>query len=266
MSSTAPKGLSLRAFIPNAITVLALSAGLTGVRFALEDRWEHAVLAVVFAGIFDATDGAVARALKAASNFGAALDSLSDVIAFGMAPALILYLWVLQDVRGIGWILALAFAVSCALRLARFNANLDAEDDDYKKAGFLTGVPAPIAAGLVLAPMYMSFWTGRDAFLTPTLTTLYALAICILMVSNFPTYSWKALRIRRAVRLVALLAVGIFVALLTTFPWITLTFCSAGYLLSLPISWRHMNRIRRGWQEAELPVSAAPKDDDAVDP
>jgi len=247
--STAPQrpGLSLRAFIPNVITILALSAGLTGVRFALEERWEHAVLAVVIAGVFDGTDGVVARALKATSSFGAALDSLSDVIAFGMAPALILYLWVLQDVRGIGWILALAFAVSCALRLARFNSKLDAEDDDYKKAGFLTGVPAPIAAGLVLAPMYMGFWTGRDAVLTPTFTTLYAFAICALMVSNLPTYSWKVLRPRRSVRGLALLLIAMFVALLTTLPWITLTICSACYLISIPISWRHMRRIRRSW-------------------
>lgn len=251
MAAEKSRGLSLRALIPNAVTILAMSAGLTGVRFALEDRWEHAVLAVVIAGIFDGTDGAIARALKATSNFGAALDSLSDVIAFGMAPALILYLWVLQDVRGIGWILALVFAVSCALRLARFNANLDAEDDDYKKAGFLTGVPAPIAAGLVLAPMYMGFWTGRDAMLTPTLTTLYTFGVCVLMVSNVPTYTLKVLRIRRSVRWSVLLSVGVFVALLTTFPWITLTVCAVGYLASLPFSWRHMSRIRRSWEEAD---------------
>lgn len=245
------RGISLRAFIPNAITIMALSAGLTGVKFALEERWEYAVLAVVIAGICDGTDGTVARALKASSAFGAALDSLSDVIAFGMAPALILYLWVLQDVRGIGWILALAFAVSCALRLARFNAKLDAEDDDYKKAGFLTGVPAPIAAGLVLAPMYTGFWADRDAVLTPTFTTLYAFAICVLMVSNLPTYSWKVMRLRRSIRGLALLFVGIFVALLTTLPWITLTICSVCYLASIPISWRHMQRVRRSWAAKE---------------
>lgn len=252
-------GLPLRALIPNAVTILALSAGLTGIRYALEDRWEHAVLAVVIAGIFDGTDGAIARALKASSDFGAALDSLSDVIAFGMAPALILYLWVLQDVGGIGWILTLAFAVSCALRLARFNANLDAEDDDYKKAGFLTGVPAPIAAGLVLAPMYMGFWTGRDELLTPALTTLYAMAICLLMVSKVPTYSLKILRIRRSARWSVLLFVGLFVALLTTLPWITLTVCAVGYLASLPISWRHMQRIRKGWETREEEGGDDPK-------
>ncbi|MEM7568587.1 MAG: phosphatidylcholine/phosphatidylserine synthase [Pseudomonadota bacterium] len=247
MSGPAKTGLSLRMLIPNCVTILALSAGLTGVRFALEGRWENAVLAVVIAGIFDATDGAIARALKASSAFGAALDSLSDVVAFGMAPALILYLWVLQEIGGVGWILALAFAVSCALRLARFNANLDAEDDDFKRAGFLTGVPAPIAAGLSLAPMYMAFWTGRDALWTPALTTLYAFAICVLMVSKLPTYSLKALRIRRSVRWSALLSVGVFVACLTTFPWETLTLCAAAYLASLPISFRHMQRIRRSW-------------------
>ena len=250
MNDRPEKGLSLRILIPNCVTILALSAGLTGVRFALDERWQHAVLAVVIAGIFDATDGAIARALKACSAFGAALDSLSDVVAFGMAPALILYLWVLQDVGGLGWILALAFAVSCALRLARFNAKLDAEDDDYRRAGFLTGVPAPIAAGLALAPMYMAFWTGRDALLTPTLTTLYTFAICVLMVSNIPTYSLKALRLRRSVRWSALLSVGVFVAFLTTFPWITLTVCASAYLIFLPISWRHMARIRRSWDEA----------------
>lgn len=251
MKQTSNSRLSLRILIPNCVTIMALSAGLTGVRFALEGKWENAVLAVVIAGIFDATDGAIARALKASSAFGAALDSLSDVVAFGMAPALILYMWALQDVKGIGWILSLAFAVACALRLARFNANLDAEDDDYKRAGFLTGVPAPIAAGLVLAPMYMAFWAGRDALWTPALTTLYALAVCILMVSKLPTYSLKVLRIRPSARWSVLLFVGIFVACLTTYPWVTLTICTAGYLTSLPISYRHMMRVKRGWSNQE---------------
>ncbi|MEO0410235.1 MAG: phosphatidylcholine/phosphatidylserine synthase [Pseudomonadota bacterium] len=258
MSEAPKRGLSLRMLIPNCVTILALSSGLTGVRFALEGNWQNAVLAVVVAGIFDGVDGAIARALKASSAFGAALDSLSDVIAFGMAPALILYVWALQDVGGIGWILALAFAVSCALRLARFNANLDAEDNDYKRAGFLTGVPAPVAAGLVLAPMYMAFWAGRDALWTPALTTLYAFALCILMISNIPTYSLKALRIRRSVRWSVLLSVGVFVACLTTFPWITLTVCAAAYLASLPISWRHMARVRRGWQELDAQGDDSP--------
>ena len=143
-----PAGIPLRAVVPNAVTALALCVGLTGVRFAIAGEWEKAIYAIVAAGLLDGMDGRIARALKGQSRFGAELDSLSDVIAFGVSPAIILHLWALQAWPRLGWIFALAYAACMALRLARFNARIDVEDQPHKSAGFLTGVPAPAGAGL----------------------------------------------------------------------------------------------------------------------
>ena len=146
--------MPLRQLIPNAITAMALCSGLTGMRMALDGKWEPAVLAVVLAGVLDALDGRVARYLKGTSRFGAELDSLSDVIAFGVAPAMIIYKWSLTEWRGIGWAIALLHAVCCALRLARFNTQIDLPDHPHKRFGFNTGIPAPAAAGLTAPPEY----------------------------------------------------------------------------------------------------------------
>jgi CDP-diacylglycerol--serine O-phosphatidyltransferase len=164
-----PGGLTLRAMVPNAITAAALCAGLTGIRFAIAGEWEKAVLAVILAGMLDGIDGRIARLLKAQSRFGAELDSLADNVSFGVAPALILYLWSLQDLPRLGWFAALAFAIACALRLARFNARIDMADEPRKEAGFLTGVPAPVGAGLVFLPMYLWFVSGIELLRTPRL-------------------------------------------------------------------------------------------------
>ncbi|HAL89082.1 MAG TPA: CDP-diacylglycerol O-phosphatidyltransferase, partial [Erythrobacter sp.] len=133
--------------IPNAVTAAALCSGLTGIRFAIDENWGAAVVAVILAGVLDGVDGRVARALKAQSRFGAELDSLADSLSFGTAPAIIIFLWSLSAEPRLGWFAALAFAICCALRLARFNAQIDVEDQPHKSLGFLTGVPAPIGAG-----------------------------------------------------------------------------------------------------------------------
>ena len=141
------RGMAFRAMVPNAVTALALCFGLTGVRFAIDENWAAAVGCVVIAGVLDGMDGRIARLLRANSRFGAELDSLSDVTAFGVAPALIIYLWSLNQEPQFGWVAALALAVCCALRLARFNSRMDADDQPHKSAGYLTGVPAPAGAG-----------------------------------------------------------------------------------------------------------------------
>jgi CDP-diacylglycerol--serine O-phosphatidyltransferase len=147
-----PGGLTLRALVPNAITAAAVCIGLTGIRFAIVGDFEKAVQAVILAGMLDGIDGRIARLLKAQSRFGAELDSLADSISFGVGPALIVYLWTLVSLQSWGWLAALAFAVSCVLRLARFNARIDLDDQPHKTAGFLTGVPAPVGAGLAFLP------------------------------------------------------------------------------------------------------------------
>ncbi len=243
--------MPLRAMAPNIVTMLALCAGLTGVRFALAERWEAAVLAIVVAGIFDGMDGAVARLLKATSRFGAELDSLSDIAAFGIAPAIVLYAWTLHEISGIGWLIALAYAVCCALRLARYNAQMDDALTPRKQLGFLTGVPAPVAAGLALTPLMIGFWTGKDEIITPTLTAIYLGGVSFLMVCNLPTFSFRQMRLRRAYRLPLLVFVALFVALLTSYTWITLITCSVLYLGSLPLAWRMYRRAVARQQAAQ---------------
>ena len=148
------RGIPLRAVVPNAVTALALCSGLTGIRFGISGDWDKAVMFVAFAAVLDGMDGRIARALKGQSRFGAELDSLSDVIAFGVSPAIIIHLWSLQHLPRFGWVFALAYAVCMALRLARFNARIDVEDQPHKSAGFLTGVPAPAGARAPAPPHF----------------------------------------------------------------------------------------------------------------
>ena len=231
--------------IPNAITAMALCMGLTGVRFAIGAEWEKALAAIIIAGILDGMDGRIARLLRAESKFGAELDSLSDNIAFGTAPALIIFLWSLQAAPRFGWTAALALAVCCALRLARFNARLDAAEQPHKSAGFNTGVPAPAGAGLAFIPIYLWLITGMSIFKQWPLVMAWTLFIAALMISSLPTYSWTSIRIRREWRLFALAGVALFGAALLTAPWITLLALSCIYLLMIPAALASYARVKR---------------------
>jgi len=239
------RGIPLRALAPNAVTALALCVGLTGVRFAIAGEWEKALAAMVMAGVLDGLDGRIARLLKGESRFGAELDSLSDVIAFGVVPAIVTYLWALQDLPRFGWVIALAHAVSCALRLARFNANIDVAEQPHKSAGFLTGVPAPAGAGLAYLPIYLWLVTGEEILRAPYVVAPWAGFVAFLMISNLATYSWSALRLRREMRLPAILVVGLVGVALISEPWITLSIISILYVLSIPFSVRSYARVRR---------------------
>ena len=239
-----PRGLTLRALVPNAITSAALCSGLTGIRFAIGGDFRAAVLAVILAGLLDGIDGRVARLMKAQSRFGAELDSLSDAIAFGVAPALILYLWSLDQVPRLGWLAALALAVCCALRLARFNASLDLPGQPHKSAGFMTGVPAPAGAGLAFLPLYLWFASDWEVLRHPLLVGGWALLIAFLMISNLPTLSWASLRPRRAIRLEVIALAGLVIAALLTEPWFTLVGICALYLALMPLGIVRYRRIR----------------------
>ncbi|BBB11302.1 CDP-alcohol phosphatidyltransferase family protein [Sphingopyxis sp. FD7] len=238
-------GISLRAFAPNAITALALCFGLTGVRFAIGEEWDKALAAIIFAGVLDGMDGRIARLLRAQSKFGAELDSLSDVIAFGVAPAMILFLWSLQYAPKFGWTAALAIAVCCALRLARFNSRMDAEIQPHKSAGFLTGIPAPAGAGLAFVPVYLWLVTGNDLFRQWQLVMPWGLGVAMLMISAIPTYSWSSIRLRRSWRLFALAGVGLLGAALVTAPWHTLLAVCAIYIVLIPFGFASYARVRR---------------------
>ncbi len=247
-----PKGLTLRALLPNAITAAALCAGLTGIRFAIAGDFERSVMAVILAGLLDGVDGRAARLLKAQSRFGAELDSLADSISFGVAPALIVYLWTLQSLPSIGWIAALAFAMGCVLRLARFNAQIDLPELPLKEAGFLTGVPSPVGAGLAFLPMYLWIVTGRSEFAEPVAVSIWMLVIAFLMISGLPTLSWSKLRPPRSIRLEVIAVVGLLVAALLTEPWITLVVITCGYLLLIPVGLVSYARFKRR-REARSP-------------
>ena len=231
-------GIPLRAVVPNAVTALALCVGLTGIRFAIAGEWENAVYAIVAAGVLDGMDGRIARALKGQTRFGAELDSLSDVIAFGVSPAVILHLWALQHWPRLGWIFALAYAVCMALRLARFNARIDVEDQPHKSAGFLTGVPAPVGAGLLLLPIYL--WLASDRQWTwlqdYRIVAPWAALVAFLVISSVATFSWGSLRLRRHVRLEAIVVIALTGAALISAPLETMSVVASLYLISIPFS------------------------------
>ncbi len=250
------QGISLRAVVPNAVTALALCFGLTGIRFAISAAgydphpgdWERAIGAIIIAAMLDGIDGRIARLLKAESRFGAELDSLSDVIAFGVSPAIIMYLWSLQNFPKFGWICALAIAVCCALRLARFNAAIDAEDQPHKSAGFLTGVPAPAGAGIAFLPLYLWLVTENELFRNPVIVAPWIVFVAILMISNVATFSWGSIRLRRHIRLEAILLLALLGTALFSEPWITLIVIAVGYIAMIPFSVRSYAKVKAARQ------------------
>lgn len=249
------RGIPLRSVAPNAVTALALCAGLTGIRFAIAAEWELAVAMIMAAALLDGIDGRVARLLRGESRFGAELDSLADAISFGVSPAIILYLWSLQAAPRIGWICALIYAVFCALRLARFNARIDLVDQPHKSAGFLTGVPSPPGAALALLPLYLWLWTEAPVLRSPWVVAPWLALVALLMVSSFATYSWGSFRLRRNIRFEVLVAVVAVGAAIISAPWPALSLLCVLYLLTLPFSASSYRRIRR-LRAASAPLGA----------
>ena len=236
---------SLNRLIPNSLTILAMCAGVTAMRFAMEGFWDRAVIAIVVAGVLDGLDGRIARALGATSRFGAELDSLSDFVCFGVSPAVVVYLWSLSGTGGLGWALALLFAVCCALRLARFNVGLDQAVP--KKVGgqdFFVGVPAPAAGGLALLPLIFGIQFESPIFASPWLNGLVLAGVAALMVSRLPTFSFKRVKVPGRHVIFAFLGVGAFAAFLISTPWVTLGLSGLAYLASLPYAWNAYQRHR----------------------
>ena len=230
--------IPVRMLVPNFITLLAICAGLTAIRLSTEGRMELAVYAIVFAAVLDGLDGRVARMIKGQSKFGAELDSLADFVNFGVAPGLILYFWQLHELGNGGWIACMVFAISGGLRLARFNATIDDPNKPPFAANYFTGVPAPAGAITVLLPIYLAF---LGVPMPPaTLTAVYTLVIGFLMVSRLPVFSGKSVKMRVPPEMVlpVFVSVVFFIALLVSYPWHILSFCTVLYLLSLPWGWK----------------------------
>ena len=230
--------MSLNKVIPNILTLMALAAGLTSMRFALQEQWEHSALAVAVAAILDALDGRVARLLKGASKFGAELDSLSDFVCFGVAPAIILYLWSLQDSGRWGWIACMLFTMACGLRLARFNVASDDKKKPVWAHTFFTGVPAPAGAGVVLLPLILSFLFGKQFLHQPSIVIAWLLFAGGLLVSTIPTFSFKTNRIPKSWMLPFMLLVAVFAAFIINKPWWILAALIILYMISIPFSYR----------------------------
>lgn len=228
----------IRYLLPNLITLLALCSGITAIRLAFEERFQVAVGAIILAVFLDALDGRLARMLKGTSKFGAELDSLADFVNFGVAPALLIYFWALNEMRPLGWIFCLMLSIACALRLARFNVALeDPHKPDYANA-FFTGMPAPAGAGLAMAPLYLGFWQGHtDGHHYAWWIAPFIVAIALLMVSRVPTFSGKTVtKVPRELVLPILGGGALAVVCLITYPWETMLVAAAGYAMMIPVS------------------------------
>lgn len=254
------KGQSISKLVPNMITVGATCAGLTGVKYALEGRWEHAVIAIIVAGVLDALDGRMARLLNSASEFGAELDSLSDFVAFGVSPAFILYFWTLQSLGRVGWIVALFLAICCGLRLARFNTNIG-KLPPYA-FNYFTGVPAPAGAGLALLPMIAMFAYDVPVLREPALVAVWSVIVAVLMVSRVPTYSFKKIKVPYTAIVPILVVVALLAAGLAGAPWLTLTSVGLVYIMSFGVSILTYRRLKA---EAERMHEEREEDDDSGD-
>jgi CDP-diacylglycerol---serine O-phosphatidyltransferase len=238
--------------VPNIFTVMSLCAGLTAIRYGLDERFELALVLIVAAGVLDGLDGRSARLLKITSKLGAQLDSLADFLSFGVAPALLVYLWTLHQVPTVGWSLVLLFATCCALRLARFNTELEDHKQPPWMSRFFTGLPAPAAAGCLVMPMLATFALDQAWPRSWPLNALVAVVVAVLMVSRVPTFSIKMIvvRVKPEWILPTLIGVGLLAAAVLNAPWLTLLAIGIAYLVSLPASVVVAWRLRRQSEEA----------------
>ena len=236
---------TITSLIPNMLTLLALCAGMTAIRFALMEEWRAAVAAGFIAAILDGLDGRVARLLKSTSKFGAELDSLSDFIAFGVAPAVVVYLWSASAYGNLGWIAALAYAACCGLRLARFNVMLEDPNRPAWTSNYFVGVAAPLGAALAGLPMVMSFLVGDEFFRQPWINVPWLLIVGLLMISHIPTYSFKRSGIKREFVVPALVLFAIGAAILISYPWYGMAIIAWGYLALMPFGYFSHRRLSK---------------------
>lgn len=249
-------GLSFNKLLPNIITVMALCAGLSGLRFALAERWEFAVGMILLAAVFDALDGRMARLLRAQSKFGAELDSLSDFVCFGVVPAVVVFLWSMVDLKNFGWMAVLFFATCCVLRLARFNVRLD-DDKPSFAYNYFTGVPAPAGAGLAMLPMILDFQFELGIQNFPVFVAIWLTGVGLLMVSQIPTYSFKRMKVPQRWVLPTLIGAGLVIAGVISAPWFSLGIVLVVYLATIPLSVGTYRRLLRAAEDLAVADSEA---------
>ena len=222
-------------FLPNTLTLLGLCSGATAIWFALGGDWKAGVAAIVCAAVFDALDGRLARYFGVAGAFGAQLDSLADLISFGIAPGVLVYMWTLFHAQGAGWAFALIFCAASAVRLARFNVESAEQDPSAPPPSHFTGLPTPAAACLILLPMVLAFQFKETAFSHPWLSAAMIALMSWLMVSRVPTLSLKQFHVPRPFKKAVFALGGILLGSAILWPWATLTVALLMYLLSIPI-------------------------------
>ncbi len=253
--------ISLYRIIPSMLTLMALIAGVTSVQMSINDKFATAVLLLLAAAILDVLDGAVARALKAQSEFGAQLDSLSDFLAFGVAPSVLLYVWVLDEAGKLGWIATVILPVAAALRLARFNVAATKQDDTplWKKRYF-TGVPSPAGAGLAMLPVYVWLMFENNFFrefaVANWLIAVWLIVVSALMVSRIPTFSFKYMKLPAKMTVPVMAFVALILAALIHAPWITLSIISSLYALSIPAVFHHYRKQEKAHQGTNEDLSS----------
>ena len=239
-----------RTLLPNALTIIGVCLGLSSIKFALDENYSIAIIALTFAAILDSLDGRIARLIKGTSKVGKELDSLTDVVSFGVAPGFIMYFWTLKDLGKIGWLIILIYVVCCALRLARFNIT-SGEIAHTWKINFFEGVPSPAAAGLTLLPLILflsDFYIVKN---NAIMSLIVILITSILMVSKVPTYSLKKISIPRHLTVFLLLGIGIYFGLLLVYTFKILLISGILYLLFIPISFFHYKKLEKNHSQSE---------------
>jgi CDP-diacylglycerol--serine O-phosphatidyltransferase len=233
-----------RVILPNMFTLIGVCIGLSSIKFAFDEKFTLSIIAIIVAAIIDGLDGRIARLIQATSKVGKELDSLTDVISFGVAPGFIMYFWTLNAIGKLGWMVILIYIVCCALRLARFNLTVIEERESWK-INFFEGVPSPAAAGLVLLPLILNL-SGLIQFENYTVLSFISILLTsILMVSKIPTYSLKRILIPRHLTIFLLLGIGIYLSLLIFFTFETLLFTGLIYIILIPISYFHYRNKNR---------------------
>ena len=249
-----------RVILPNMLTLIGVCIGLTSIRFALDEKFEFAIIAIIFAALFDWLDGRIARLIKGTSEVGKELDSLADVISFGVAPAFIMYFWKLNELGRFGWLLCLIYVSCVALRLARFNVNSNQEPS--WRDNFFEGVPSPAGGILVLTPLIISV-TSFDyiALNYDIIVPACFIVISLLLISKFPSYSFKKIIVQRKATIFLLFGIVLFLGLLLIYPFNVISISSIIYLLMLPISFFHFQKLKKQHLDKDL----AEDDDDLED-
>lgn len=239
--------ISFSRLVPSFLTLLGLCSGVTAIRFAIAGDWMEAVIAVICAGLFDMLDGRAARILGADSRFGAQLDSLADIVSFGVAPAIIMFNWSLWQLDGMGWAAALIFCAASAIRLARFNVQAARDEGATNVHPYFTGLPTPAAGFMLMLPLLVSFQFADPRIHDPVIATVILIVTAGLMVSTLPTPSLKYMKLQQRHRIPAILLAGALLACLIAWPWATLTIVLLIYVATIPVAifTHHPRRVAR---------------------